>query len=55
VEIMAKFSTKVMACRASARSDGELISVIMPLLAGAEPEANGSRKPAKTILAHYVQ
>jgi hypothetical protein len=55
VEIMAKFSTRVMACSASARSAGELNSVIMPLLAGAEPEANGSKKPAGMALARIIQ
>lgn len=46
VDSMAKFSTSVIACSASARFEDGHISVMTPLLAGAEPEASGSKQPA---------
>lgn len=47
VENVAIYSTKVIACKASGRCEEGTISVRTPLLAGAEPDARGSRNPTE--------
>lgn len=51
VDSMAMFSTRVIACSASARSDGAHISVMTPLLAGADPDARGNNTPADNLVS----
>jgi hypothetical protein len=46
---VAEYSTKVMACRASAFRLGGTISVSTPLLAGADPDASGSKEPTRVV------
>ena len=49
VSSVAELSTRVMPLSASRREWAGVISVITPLAAGADPDANGSRNPANEV------